>query len=90
MVSNKQTPIQNLTLKEVLSFREAVLYLDISASNLYKLTSKRSIKFFKPNKGKLYFRRLDLDKWMLQNVSECISSSGDDVINPLKKNSYGK
>lgn len=53
--------------KEVLSVREAISYLDISESLLYKLTSGRKIKFFKPNKGKIYFRKTDLDQWMLQN-----------------------
>ena len=91
MISNKPTQIQHLTMKEVLSFREAVLYLDISASNLYKHTSTRSIKFFQIlTKANYTFEGQNLDNWMLQNVSECVSKSGDEVIKLLKKNSYGK
>lgn len=54
-------------LKEVMSFNEAASYLDVSKSLLYKLTSSRKIRFYKPNRGKLYFKRIDLDNWMLQN-----------------------
>ncbi len=55
--------------KEIMSFREALAYLDVSESFLYKLTSNCKIVFFKPNKGKIYFKRIDLDNWMLQNES---------------------
>ena len=57
--------------KEILSFREAIAYLDLSESFLYKLTSTRKIKFFKPNNGRIYFKKVDLDKWMLQNEQPC-------------------
>jgi len=53
--------------KEILSLKEATAYLDVSESLLYKLTSTRKIKFYKPNKGRVYFKRVDLDQWMLQN-----------------------
>ncbi|QIG90658.1 helix-turn-helix domain-containing protein [Chryseobacterium sp. POL2] len=53
--------------KDILSFQEAIQYLDLSESSLYKLTSDSKITFFKPNGGKLYFKKTDLDNWMLQN-----------------------
>ncbi|WP_372474137.1 helix-turn-helix domain-containing protein [Capnocytophaga sp. ARDL2] len=56
-----------ITTKQILSFREALVYLDISESSLYKLTSNREITFTKPNNGKIYFKRTDLDNWMLSN-----------------------
>lgn len=56
--------------KEILSFKEASKYLDLSESSLYKLTSDSKITFYKPNGGKLYFRKTDLDNWMLQNESK--------------------
>lgn len=56
-----------LCYKEIMSFREAIAYLDVSESFLYKLTSNQKIVFFKPNNGKIYFKRVDLDNWMLQN-----------------------
>lgn len=52
----------------MLSFEEACEYLKISKSFLYKLTSNRSIPFYKPTGGKIIrFNREDLDQWLLQN-----------------------
>jgi excisionase family DNA binding protein len=53
---------------DMLTFPEACLYLKISKSYLYKATSERKIPFFKPTGGKLiYFKRTDLNNWLLQN-----------------------
>jgi len=60
---------QNLLTKVVLTLEEACEYLGVSASQLYKQTSGRSIPFFKPTGKKLYFKRVDLDGWLLQNRS---------------------
>lgn len=58
---------QNLLRKDVLNFNEACAYLDISASHLYKLTSQKLIPHFCPQGKKLYFKRLELDEWLLRN-----------------------
>jgi excisionase family DNA binding protein len=58
---------QNLLMKEVLNFNDACSYLDISASHLYKLTSKKSIPHFCPQGKKLYFNRTELDEWLQRN-----------------------
>lgn len=75
--------------KDILSFKEALIYLDVSESMLYKLTSKNAIKFTKPNKGKLYFKKSDLNDWMLQNESIGIEDLEDEIFNHLNKNSDG-
>ena len=51
----------------LLSFKEACLYSDLSASQMYKLTSKGEIPHFKPNGKKLYFAKSDLDAWLMRN-----------------------
>ena len=56
---------QNLLKKEVLTSKEASVYLGLSLGYLYKLTGKSKIPAYKPNDGKLYFRRMDLNRWML-------------------------
>lgn len=56
-----------LMRKDFLSFNEACLYLDLSSSSLYKLTSKAKIPHYCPNGKKLYFKRTELDEWLLQN-----------------------
>ena len=49
-----------------LSAPEAAAYINCSLSHLYKLTSSRQIAFFKPAGKKIYFRKEDLDAYMLQ------------------------
>ena len=53
--------------KEILSVKEACAYMDISKSYMYKLTHGRMLPFFCPNGKLLYFKRSDLDAWMMQN-----------------------
>lgn len=52
--------------KTVLSLNEAALYLGISKSSLYKLTGSKAISHHKTGKL-IYFKREDLDEWLLQN-----------------------
>ena len=58
----------------ILNLKEACAYLKISKSLLYKLTSSRRINFTKPNNGKLYFKKEDLDAWLMQNEHKSIDS----------------
>jgi len=53
--------------KDVLNFKEAARYLDISLSHLYKLTSAKEIPHYKPRGKQVYFEKRELDKWLLQN-----------------------
>lgn len=46
---------------------EAAAYLHISKSHLYQLTSKGLIAHYKPNGKKIYFRKEDLDAYLLRN-----------------------
>ena len=77
---------QIMQQKEILSFKEALIYLDVSESLLYKLTSKREITFSKPNGGKLYFKKSDLDDWMMLNQSKSSRVLVNEVNNHLNKN----
>ena len=68
-LKNIESMLQQQTLlqKDVLNLTEAHAYLDISASRLYKLTSQKLIPHFCPQGKKLYFRREELDQWLLRN-----------------------
>lgn len=66
---------QNLVRKEVLNFNETCEYLELSQSHLYKLTSTGSIPHYKPNGKKIYFKRIELDEWLLRNRS----TSNDEI-----------
>jgi excisionase family DNA binding protein len=77
---------QNLLKKDVLNFIEAALYLDVSHSHLYKLTSTGAIPCYKPNGKKVYFNRQELDTWLLrkrQTTSDEIEQQAADYL--LKK-----
>ncbi len=54
-------------LKDTFSSEEAALYLNISQSSLYKLTSKMEIPHFKPRGKMVYFDKKELIKWMKHN-----------------------
>ena len=58
---------QVLLKKEVLDFNDACQYLKLSSSHMYKLTSSQSIPHFRPNGKKLYFKRSELNEWLLRN-----------------------
>ncbi|MGE8433082.1 helix-turn-helix domain-containing protein [Chryseobacterium joostei] len=74
--------------KEILSFKEALAYLDISPSSLYKLTSHRAISYFKPNGGKVYFKRTDLDNWMLQNENKSKELLEEELLTKIKSKKH--
>jgi excisionase family DNA binding protein len=76
--------------KDILSFKEASQYLDLSESSLYKLTSDSKITFHKPNGGKLYFKKSDLDKWMLQNESKSVMEIESEILEKSMKNGRNK
>ncbi len=58
---------QNLVQKPVINFNEACEYLELSQSHMYKLTSSSAIPHYKPNGKKIYFKRIELDAWLLRN-----------------------
>ena len=53
--------------KSILSHEETAKYCDISPDYLYQLTSKKVIPFYKPRGKKIYFKRSELDNWLLRN-----------------------
>ena len=59
---------ENLYLnKNVLSFDEASKFLNLSKSDLYKLTSACLIPHYKPQGKMLYFDKSELEEWLRQN-----------------------
>ncbi len=71
--------------KLILTTGEACTYLDLSKSSLYKMTYKKKIPFSKPNGGKMYFKKEDLDNWMLSNKSNSTDELENKVLNYLKR-----
>ncbi|QIJ90173.1 hypothetical protein C7H62_2365 [Mesoflavibacter sp. HG96] len=80
---------QNLVSKDILNFDEALSYLKVSKSFLYKMTSKGEITYYKPNGKLIYFKRTDLDDWMLRNEVSGTNELEDEVDNFLKRGNHG-
>ncbi len=82
---SKLLETQNLLRKEVLSLTEASAYLGMSESYLYKLTSASSIPFYKPNGKMVYFRRTELEQYLLRNRSTPIDEVEANADSFIKK-----
>lgn len=70
-----ENSIQKLSLavKSILSVEEAAVFLNMKPSFLYKMTSAKRIKFFKPNGKLIYFQKCDLEAFLLRNESPVIN-----------------
>lgn len=53
--------------KEVLTIDEAARYMGAKKSYLYKLTMEKAIPHSKPLGKKCYFRRAELEQWLMSN-----------------------
>ena len=53
--------------KEILSADEASKFLGMKKSYLYKLTMARKIPFYRPMGKMVYFRKTELERWLLSN-----------------------
>jgi excisionase family DNA binding protein len=76
---------QNMLQKDVLNFTETAIYLEVSHSHLYKLTSNGIIPCYKPNGKKLYFKRSELDTWLLSNRQTTTEELETEAANYLMK-----
>ena len=74
---------QQAMQKQVLNFNDACIYLELSQSHLYKLTSTGSIPHYKPHGKKLYVNRQELDNWLLRNRSNSIDEIEQEAANYL-------
>jgi excisionase family DNA binding protein len=53
--------------KNILSFGEFLEYTGLSESLVYKLTAARKIPHYKPTGRKIFFKRDEVDAWLLRN-----------------------
>ena len=68
-----------LCQKEILNFDEAAAYLSMSKSTLYKLTSKKEIPHYKPNRF-VFFERAALDGWIRDATVKTEEQLSDEAI----------
>lgn len=72
--------------KTILTIDDASFLTGLSIHTLYKYSSQGILPSYKPNGKKLFFKRLELELWMLQNRG-ADSNHSDDVDDALFKNS---
>lgn len=53
--------------KNVLNIDEAAIVLGVTIRTLRKMVSEHTLPIYKPNQRALYFKKSDLEDWMLQN-----------------------
>ena len=75
--------INNLANKEMMTLKDTSIFTGLSESSLYKLTASKAIKFYKPNGKKIYFKRTDLDEFLLSNRILSNEDIEDEVSNFL-------
>lgn len=51
--------------KTIINFKEALKFLSLSKSSLYKLTSSNNIPHYKPCNGRIYFVKEELIEWII-------------------------
>ena len=78
-----------LLKKEILTLEKAANYMGLSKSNLYKKTSLNQIPFYKPNGKIIYFKRADLDLYMLGNRQATVDEVNE-IASNFKLNLKGK
>lgn len=71
--------------RTVLNFDEACKYIGVSDSLLYKLTAAKEVPHYKPRGKKIYFKREEIDEWLLQNKQDVIGRVTQFEIQDLKK-----
>lgn len=53
--------------KEVLTVDDVAQILGTTKNNIYRMTHERTIPFHKPQNGKIYFKRTEIEQWQLRN-----------------------
>lgn len=53
--------------KSILSFQEFCEYTGFKKSYAYKLTHQRLVPHSRPNNGRIFFLKEDVDKWLMSN-----------------------
>ena len=76
---------QNLLEKEFFTLEEAAQFLNQSRSILYKLTSKKEIPFYVPGGKMIYFRRSELESWIVDSKVDTVDELEASIDNYLSQ-----
>ncbi|NRR91414.1 helix-turn-helix domain-containing protein [Winogradskyella undariae] len=79
----------NIQQKEILTVEDATVYLQLSKSCLFKMTSKKEIPFYKPGGKKIYFKKSELDEWIFNGKvlsNDELDTDVEDYLSRTSKN----
>lgn len=76
--------------KEILTLDETSDYLNLSKSALYKMTSKKEIPFYNPGGKKIYFKKTEIESWVLNTKSDSIEEIEDEINSYLSRTQKSK
>ena len=68
-INSRLERIEKLLLgqKEILNLEETSEFTGLSRAYIYKLSSLGQIPKYKPRNGQLYFKRTEIEAWLLRN-----------------------
>ena len=66
--------------KNILNLKEASSFTGYSKSHLYKLTHYRKIEHYKPNGKNIFFKKEDLEAYMLKGKKEVVLTEDIDAV----------
>ncbi len=72
--------------KEIMSVDDLHVYLGFSKSYIYKLTSEKLIPHYKPLNKSLFFKRSEIDAWILKCPVETRDVLLERALIPMKIN----
>ena len=64
-ITEQNTQQQSEEPDKMMSLKETAIFLNLAQQTVYGFTSKQQIPFIKKGK-KLYFRKSELEKWLLE------------------------
>lgn len=76
--------------KEMLTVDEAVKFMGLSKSSLYKMSADRALPVYKPNGKKIYFKKDDLVNFLKQNRVMSQQEIEQEAINYIVNRPSGK
>ena len=77
---------QQIAQKNILTLNEAATFTGLSKSYIYKRTSNRQIPFYKLDGKLIYFKKIELEEWLLAN--RVPPENELDIILKTTKNSF--
>ena len=62
-----------IAAKDVLNIKEAAFILGMTVEGVRFIVRNHQIPTYKPNANRLYFKKSELEDWMLQNRSKSVA-----------------